>query len=226
MRARTTTVLGLILLLAAAPADAAPTVPAPTAPLRVFVGTVSLRSPVHRCVATRSSVPPAPVAASAESEAFLTAVLPMFGPDLLGDVGNSTVIATYVSAGALRALRPMAIGSGESLAWSPYGAPPGRDILDMLTARQPVPALVPGETGLHRADLKITAEGPFGEGGVFVTDLNLRGRNALADDLQIEPQALAVVGLALVCLAAAPRRARARCTPRLQPMRRLRFHRR
>ncbi len=226
MRARTTTVLGLILLLAAAPVEAAPSVPAPTAPLRVFVGTVSLRSPVHRCLAVRRSVQPTPAAASAESHAFLAAVLPLFGPDLLGALGDSAVIATYVSAGALRALRPMAIGSGESLAWSPYGAPPEHDILDMLTARQPVPALVPGEHGLHPADLRITADGPFGEGGVFVTDLNLRGRNAPGEDLQIEPPALAVVGLALVCLAPAPRRARARGTPRLQAMRRLRFHRR
>jgi hypothetical protein len=224
MRARTTTVLGLILLLAAAPVHAAPSVPPPPAALRVFVGTTSLRSPVHRSLVAKSSPQLTPAAATAQSRAFLAALLPLFGPDLGLAFGDSAVVATYVSAGVLRSLRPMAIGNGESLAWSPYGAPPGRDILDLLLARQTVPALVPGDDGLHPADLKFRADGTCGEGGVFVTDINLRGRNALGDDVLIEPPALAVVGLGLVCIAPAPRRLRV--NSRLQPMRRLRFHRR
>ena len=223
MRARTTTVLGLILLLAAAPLHAAPSIPMPPAALRVFVGTTSLRSPMHRCLAATRSVHPNPAAATAESRAFLAAVLPLFEPDLLHTFGEVALVTTYVSAATLRSLRPMAIGSGESLAWSPYGAP-GRDILDLLMARQAVPALVPGGDGLQPADLRFIAHDPSGEGGVFVTDLNLRGRNAPGEDMRIEPPAMAVVGLGLVCLAPAPRRFRA--SARLQPMRRLRFHRR
>lgn len=224
MRARTTTVVGLILLLAAAPVQAAPAEPPAPAAVRVFVGTTSLRSSAHRCLVPRCAAQPNPVAAGDESRSFMAAVLPLFGPDLLRSFGDAGVVATYVPATAVRSLRPMAIGSGESLAWSPYGAPPARDILELLMARQSVPALVPGDHGLHRADLKITARGPFGENGVFVTDVNLHGRNAPGDELRIEPPALALVGLGLVSLAPAPRRTRA--APRLQPIRRLRFHRR
>jgi hypothetical protein len=220
MRARTTTVLGLILLLAASPADATTTVQSAPAPLRVFVGTTSLRSPVHRYLAGRHATQ----TQAAESQAFLAAVLPLFGPDMMDGFGAAPVLATYVPAAALGSLRPMAIGAGKWLAWSPYGVPPARDILDLVMARQPVHALVPGDDGLQPADLKISAGDSFRGGGLFVTALNLRGRNAPGDDLRIEPPAMAVVGLGLLCLAPAPRRGRA--SPRLQPMRRLRFFRR
>ena len=151
-------------------------------------------------------------------------MLPLFGPDLLQSLGEAPVVATYVPASALGRLRPMAIGGGKWLAWSPYGIPPARDILDLVMARQPVPALVPGDDGMQPADLRITAGGRFGAGGLFVTTLNLRGRNAPGDDMGIEPPALAMVGLGLLCLAPAPRRGRA--SPRLQPIRRLQFFRR
>ena len=138
--------------------------------------------------------------------------------------GQASVLATYVPAAALGALRPMAIGTGRFLAWSPYGAPPARDILDLAIARQSLPALVPGDHGLQPADLRVTAGGPAGAAGVFVTILNPHGLNAPGEELRIEPPALVVVGLGLLCLGPEPRRARA--SPRLQPMRRLRFHRR
>lgn len=224
MRARTTTVLGLILLLAASPVEATPSVPAPPAALRVFVGTTSLRSPVHRALATRHCTQQGATATAAGSQAFLAGLLPLFGPNLLLACGDAPLRAAYVPAAALGAMRPVAIGTGKWLAWSPYGAPPARDILDLMIARQPVPALVPGDDGLQLADLKITASGPFGVGGVFVTCLDLRGRNAPGEDLHIAPPAMAVVGMALLCLGPAPRRCRA--SPRLQPMRRLRFFRR
>lgn len=224
MRARTTSVLGLILLLAAAPADAATPVPPPPAPLRVFVGTTSFRSPVHRSLVARHGAQPRATPSAAGSQAFLAAVLPMFGPDLAPSFGAAPLLATYVPAASLRSLRPIAIGTGKFLAWSPYGNPPARDILDLMLARQPVPALVPGDAGLQSADLKITARDPFGAGGVFVTCLDLRGCNAPGGDLRLEPPAMTVVGLGLLCLGPAPRRARA--SPRLQPMRRLRFFRR
>lgn len=223
MRARTTTVFGLILLLGAAPVDASTSMPAPKAALRIFVGTTSLRSPAHRSLSIQHGIPPGP-AAAAESRAFLAALLPLFGPDLLDSFGGTALIATYVPGATLGKLRPIAIGSGELLAWSPYGAPPGRDILDQLMARQPVQALVPGEDGIQRADLRIAIGERVGAEGVLVTNLNLRGRNAPDENMGIDPPALAVVGLGLVCLAPASRRVRP--SARLQPMRRLRFHRR
>lgn len=223
MRARTTTVLGLILLLAASPVQATSPVPPPAA-LRVFVGSTSLRSPVHRCLAARHSTQPGAAASAAGSQAFLAALLPLFGPDLAQVFGESPLLAAYVPAAALGSLRPMAIGSGQFLAWSPYGAPPARDILDLVMARQPVPALVPGDDGLWSADLRITVGDPLGAAGVFVSCINLCGSNAPGEELRIEPPALAVVGLGLLCLAPAPRRSR--FSPRLQPMRRLRFFRR
>ncbi len=224
MRARTTTVLGLILLLAASPVDAAPSVPAPPAALRVFVGTTSLRSPVHRALAARHCTRQGATATAAGSQAFLAGLLPLFGPDLLPACGDAPLLATYVPAAALGSMRPIAIGSGKWLAWSPYGVPPARDILDLVIARHSVPALVPADDGLHPADIRITASGSLGVGGVFVTCLNLHGRNAPGEDLHIAPPSMAVVGLGLLCLAPAPRRCRA--SPRLQPMRRLRFFRR
>lgn len=225
MRARTTTVLGLILLLGAAPVEAAPVLPPVPAPLRVFVGTTSLHSPAHRWLAaSHAARPGAPAAVLAGSQAFLAALLPLFGPDLARMSGEAPLLATYVPAAAIGAVRPMAIGTGKLLAWSPYGAPPARDILDLVIARQPVAALVPGDDGLRLADIRITAAEPFGAGGVFVTCLNPRGRNAPGEDLRIEPPPLAVIGLGLLCLAPAPRRFRA--SARLHPMRRLRYHRR
>ena len=224
MRARTTTVLGLILLLAASPVEAAPSVPPPPAALRVFVGTTSLRSPMHRSLAARHTTQPGATDSAAGSQAFLASLLPLFGPDLQHACGGAPLLATYVPAAALGATRPIAIGTGKWLAWSPYGAPPARDILDLVIARQTVPALVPGDDGLRPADLRITANGPFGTRGLFVTYLNLRGSNAPGEELSIDPPALAVVGLGLLCLAPAPRRGRP--APRLQAMRRLRFHRR
>lgn len=226
MIARTTTVLGLILLLAATPVDAAPTpAPAPT-DLRVFVGTTSLRSPLHRTLAIRRTPPTTPAVAAAESQAFLAGVLPLFGADLLRAFGETPLVAAYVPAAGLGAVPPVAIGSGETLAWSPYCTPPGPRILDLVMARPRVPALVPGDAGLQLAYLSITVLDRYGEAAMFVTDLNLRGRNAAGKDTRIEPPALAVVGLGMVCLAPAPRRLRRRATPRLHAMRRLRFHRR
>ena len=218
MRARTTTVLGLILLLAAPPAEATGPAPPSPAPLRVFVATTSLRSPVHRSLVARHGTPPR---AAAESQSFLAVVRPLFGRELARGPGDAPLLATYVPAAAMGSLRPIAIGTGKLLAWSPYGAPPARDLLDLLMARQPMPALIPADDGLRPADLRITARDPFGAGGVFVTAMQVRGRNTPGDELRIEPPALAVVGLCVLCLAPAPRRARA--SPRLQPMRRLRF---
>jgi hypothetical protein len=224
MRARTTTVLGLILLLAAVPAEAAPSVPPPPPALRVFVGTTSVGSPLHRCLAISRATAQGRAGAASGSHGFLAAVLPLFGPDLLGGFAGAPLVTAYVRASVLGSLGPMAIGSGESLAWSPYLVPPGRDMLELMMARHIVPALVPGDGGVQAADLKITGgDSPAGT-PLFVTDLNLRGRNAPGDDTRIEPPALAVVGLGLVCLAPASRRSRS--APRLQPMRRLRFHRR
>lgn len=222
MRARTSTVLGLVLLLAAAPVHASPTMPPPPPAMRVFVGTTALRAPTHRFLAARRTVLPYRRAVASETQAFLSRLLPLFGPDPAR--GAAAPVVAYVPAAALGTLPHVAVGGGEALAWSPYCPPPGRQLLDLVMARQPVPALIAGEAGLQAADLKMRTGDPFGEGALMVTDINLRARNAPGEENGIDPPALAVVGIALICIAPAPRRARA--SPRLQPIRRLRLHRR
>ena len=192
MRARTTTVLGLILLLAAVPVHAASSVSPPGAAFRVFVGTTSLRSSAHRCLAARSNFP---FCAASGSQAFLATVMPLFGSEGERAFGAGELVAIYVPAASLGKLRPVAIGSGDWLAWSPYGAPPGWELLDLMMARQPLQALVPGEDGLQRADLRIAAGASFGEGRLLVSSVNLRGRNAPGEDTRIEPPPLALAGL-------------------------------
>jgi hypothetical protein len=230
MRARTSTVLGLILLLAATPVHPARAVPPPPPAMRVFVGTTTLRSTAHRVLTAGRPAQQAAAAGAAQSQALLAAVLPLFGPDLLRAFGGAPLLAAYVPAAVLGTLPHVAIGSGEALAWSPYCPSPGRHLLDLVMARERVPALVLGEGGLHAADLRISTADLFDEGPVFVTDVNLRGRNVPADELGIDPPALAVVGIGLVCLAPTSRRVRssARLPPmrRLMPMRRVRVHRR
>jgi hypothetical protein len=69
-----------------------------------------------------------------------------------------------------------------------------------------------GATGMRTVDLKVaTGTGDlFGpdSAGVFVTDLNLRARNATGDATGIEPPALMLIGIGMVCLAPGARRRR------------------
>ena len=240
MRARTTTVLGFLLLLSAAPVQAAPAVPPPPAPMRVFVATTSIGSPTHVALSSRRNAPPrlAPASfvqsgrrharpqpvADTESQTFLAAALSLFPPELLNTFGATPLVIAYVPAAGLGTLPQVSVGRGDALGWGPFGASPGRDLMDLMMARETVPALVPGEGGLLPADLTISDGDGLGDAGLFVSKLALRDRNPQSPAIGLVPPSLAVAGLAMICLAPSPRRFRP--IARLQPMRRLRLHRR
>jgi hypothetical protein len=216
MLARTGTVLGLLLLLTAMPVQAAmPAAPDPN--IGVFLGTARLYSPAHRTLGTRSLTRPGTGRDGADQEAFLEAMLPVFGPDLARRIATEPCAAAYVPASAIGGLSPLVSGSGPDLAWSRFAPTPVQQVLDLLIERQPVPAIMIGASGmgmvgLRTVDLKVaTGNGDlFGpdSAGVFVTDLNLRARNATDEATGIAPPALMLVGIGMVCLAPGARRRR------------------
>jgi hypothetical protein len=203
MLARTGSVLGLLLLLTAMPPAADPGV-------GVFLGNARLYSSAHRTLGARSLGGGGKGAP--DQEAFLAAMLPVFGPDLMRRITAEPCAAAYVPASAIGGLSPLVSGNGPDLAWSRFAPTPVQQVLDLLVERQPMPGIMIGASGLRTVDLKVaTGNGDlFGpdSAGVFVTDLNLRARNATGEATGIAPPALMLIGIGMVCLAPGARRRR------------------
>jgi hypothetical protein len=213
MLARTSTVLGLLLLLTAMPVQAANTpAPPPDPAVGTFFGTAKLYSATHRTLGTRSLTGAETGRDEADQQAFLAAMMPVFGPDLVRRMAAEPCAAAYVPASAVGGLSPLVSGNGPDFAWSRFAPTPVQQVLDLLVDRQPVPAIMLGSSGLRTADLKVATGNAdlFGpdSAGVFVTDLNLRARNAGSEETGIAPPALMLIGIGVVCLAPGTRRLR------------------
>ncbi|CAH2599258.1 conserved exported protein of unknown function [Rhodovastum atsumiense] len=231
MRPRSCTVLGLLLLLAAAPVRPAAATLEPVEPVKMYVAQAELYSPAHRVLSGVKTAMASQRSALA-AEAMLALALPLFGPGLARTMANRSLVAAYVPARVLGRLPTIVSGPDPTVAWNPFSPTPVRQALDLLVARRPVPAILFGQDGPQAADLNVTTRhpDPFAEetGGVFVADLNLAHRNA-SGETAIDPRPLRLVGMGLVCLAPAPRRngrVRSRGHVPLSLARRLRLHQR